>query len=107
MWPEQILAARYRPVMQISDLIQDHYAKQFYLTADGHKAFIDYSLGNGQYQLLYSEVPAALRGRGIGKVLVERTFEAIKAEGKTAVAKCGFVRHVARESGQWNDVIHY
>lgn len=93
--------------MQISELVQDRDAKQFYLTANGHKAFIDYSLENGQYQLLYSEVPVALRGRGIGKVLVEQTFEAIKAQDKTAAAKCGYIRHVARESGQWEGIISY
>ncbi|HNP35212.1 MAG TPA: GNAT family N-acetyltransferase [Woeseiaceae bacterium] len=93
--------------MQITDIVHDKAKQQFYLTADGHKAFIDYRMENGRYQLLHSEVPSALRGQGIGKVLVEKTFAAIEAEGKTATAICSYIRHVAKRSGQWDDTVSY
>ena len=91
--------------MNISEISNDAAAQQFYLLADGHKAFIDYSKNNGRYQLLHSEVPEALRGQGIGRILVERTFNAIANVGETAFARCGYIRQVAKNSGQWEGVI--
>lgn len=91
--------------MKISDLQHDTDNQQFILFVDGHKAFVDYSIEDGQYHLLHSEVPSALRGQGVGKILVEKTFKAIADEGRTAVARCSYVRHVAKNSKQWSNVV--
>lgn len=91
--------------MHISDIVHDTYAQQFYLLADGHKAFVDYRLEDDRYQLVHSEVPVALRGQGIGKILVEKTFAAIADEGRTGVAHCSYVRHILESTDKWRDVI--
>jgi len=91
--------------MNLTELTKDSDQQQFYLLADGHKAFIDYSMDGGQYQLNYSEVPPPLRGQGVGKVLVESTFEVIAKEGKTAVAHCSYIRHIAKQSARWDGVV--
>lgn len=59
-------------------------------------AHIAYILKDGKMFLTYSEVPFSLRGKGYGKVLVEKTFEQLTEEGYTAVAK---------ESEKWNAII--
>jgi len=91
--------------MEISDLTHNKDEQQFYLTADGHKAFVDYILDDDQYRLIYSEVPKALRGQGIGRILVESTFDAIAAENKTAIAVCPYIKYVARSADKWQDVV--
>ena len=93
--------------MNLTELTHDTDKHQFFLLADGHKAFIDYSIDDGQYQLNHSEVPPELRGKGVGKVLVEQTFDVIAKEGKSAVAHCSYIRHIAKKSGRWDGVISY
>ena len=81
--------------MQTSPITNDKSNQQFYLIADGAKAFIDYRLKGDEYLLNHAEVPDALRGRGIGQELVEKTYAQIEREGKIAVARCPFVKRVA------------
>ena len=90
--------------MSIGDFTKDTDANRFVLNIDGHKAFVDYRLDDDVYQLLYSEVPPALRGTGNGKILVEKTFEAIAAEEKKAVAHCSYIRYISRRSDRWADI---
>jgi len=55
--------------------------------------------------LNHSEVPYNLRGQGIGKVLVEKTFEQLTKEGYKAVAICSYIKVVARRSDKWSTII--
>jgi predicted GNAT family acetyltransferase len=91
--------------MNFSELVHDRDQQQFVLCVDGEKAFIDYVFSDGEYRLVHSEVPFALRGRGVGRRLVEETFAAITDEGCRAVAVCSYIRIVARRSEKWRDVI--
>lgn len=91
--------------MAIGEFIKEPNANRFVLNVDGHEAFVDYRLDDDVYHLLYSEVPAELRGAGIGRILVDKTFAAIAAEEKTAVAHCSYIRHVAKRSDRWNAVV--
>lgn len=78
---------------------------QFTMEVDGENARVDYTFKNGKMQLVYSEVPFNIRGQGIGKVLVEKTFEKLTEEGYKAVAVCGYIKSVARNSEKWNAII--
>ncbi|WP_290682533.1 GNAT family N-acetyltransferase [Kordia sp.] len=55
--------------------------------------------------LVHSEVPYNLRGQGIGKVLVEKTFEKLTDEGYKAIAICSYVKAVAKRSEKWKTII--
>lgn len=93
--------------MNISELHHDRDACQFYVLVDEAKAFVDYTLDDGHYRLVHSEVPISLRGRGVGKILVENTFAAIVDEGAQASAVCGYIRLIAKRSKKWRDLITY
>lgn len=83
----------------------DRKKHQFILSTEKGSAFIDYSMHNDEVHLLHSEVPRELRGQGIGKVLVEKTFELITADGQQAVAHCGFIKSVAKNSDKWSSLV--
>jgi predicted GNAT family acetyltransferase len=91
--------------MDIGALNHDRERRRFVLEVDGREAFIDYLYNDGEYRLVHSEVPPALRGRGVGKELVERTFAAIEAEGGRSVAICTYIRLIARRSPKWRDIV--
>lgn len=78
---------------------------QFTMEVDGEIAKVDYQMRDGKMYLVYSEVPFNIRGQGIGKILVEKTFEKLTEEGYDAVAVCGYIKSVARESDKWRSII--
>lgn len=89
------------------EIIHDKANKQFVLPLEnGLKAKVVYTLNNAsEISLVYSEVPDQLRGQGIGKELVLKTFEKLTAEGYKATAVCGYVKSVAKGHPEWNAII--
>ena len=80
---------------------------QFTLDINGEIAKIDYQLRDDKMYLIHSEVPYNLRGQGIGKVLVEKTFEKLTEEGYKAVVICSYIKAVAMRSEKWKSIIEY
>lgn len=78
---------------------------RFTMNMKGGQAKVEYEMRDGTMYLVYSEVPPELRGQGIGKQLVEKTFEKLTEEGYKAVAVCSYVKSVARNSEKWNSII--
>lgn len=91
--------------MTFSEISHHPEHQQFSLEVDGKVAVIDYTEHNGKLYLQHSEVPYELRGKGVGKELVEKTFEYIEAQGLKAVAICAFIKSVAQRSNRWQAVI--
>ena len=87
------------------DIVHDKENMRFTLDINGELAKVDYSINNGKMYLNHSEVPYNLRGQGIGKVLVEKTFEQLTKEGYKTVAVCTYIKAVARRSDKWNKII--
>jgi len=83
----------------------DKENKRFTLDINGEIAKVDYTLKNDKMYLVHSEVPYHLRGKGFGKVLVEKTFEQLTKEGYKAVAVCSYIKAVARRSEKWSIII--
>lgn len=80
---------------------------RFTLDFDEEIAFIDYQLQNNTMHLIHSQVPYNLRGQGIGKVLVEKTFEQLIKEGYKAIAICSYIKDVASKSDMWKTIIEH
>lgn len=78
---------------------------RFTMSINDEIAKVIYQLRDEKMYLTYSEVPYALRGKGYGKELVERTFEQLTKEGYTAVAVCSYIKAVAKRSEKWNRII--
>ena len=79
--------------------------KQFIMEINGEIAKVEYSLRNGEMYLNHSEVPRNLRGQGIGKVLIEKTFQKLTEEGYKAIAVCSFIKAVKNKSEHWKSMI--
>ncbi len=87
------------------NIVHDKDNERFTLDINGELAKVEYSIRDGKMYLDHSEVPYNLRGQGIGKVLVEKTFEQLTKEGFTALAVCSYIRAVAQRSDRWNKII--
>ena len=72
---------------------------QFTLNWNGHTAWVDYEIRNDTWYLLHAEVPAALRGQGVGQVLIEKTYAYLNEHGIVSVPVCSYIQAlVARNS---------
>lgn len=86
-------------------IIHDKENNRFTLDINGELAKVEYQLRKGKMYLTHSEVPYNIRGKGIGKVLVEKTFEKLTQENFKAVAVCSYVKAVAKRSEKWSSII--
>lgn len=87
------------------ELVHDKNKQQYTLTINGEISKVVYELKNDKMYLVHSEVPVALRGKGIGQVLVEKTFKKLTEEGFKAVAVCSYVQAIKSRSEYWNKII--
>jgi uncharacterized protein len=72
-------------------------AHQFELIIDGQTSVLLYERRPRALALLHTEVPPALRGRGLATKLAEAAVNAARAEGLEVVAVCPFVRAFLRK----------
>lgn len=92
-------------IPHILDIVHDKDNSRFTLDINGELAKVEYRLKNNKMYLVHSEVPYNLRGKGIGKILVEKTFEKLTEEDYKAIAVCSYVKAVARRSEKWSEII--
>jgi len=93
------------------DVSHDKENSQLFLEIEGSRAFVDYKLRRDRIYLVHAEVPVALRGRGMGKILVNHVLEKLIEEGydedHRIIAKCPFVVHVVSKSEKWREIIEH
>ena len=59
---------------------------------EGGTALVQYrEEGDGTARLVHTEVPQALKGRGIGSMLAKEVFDAVRAESWTEVPQWEFM----------------
>lgn len=80
-------------------------ARRFELAAEDAVAFIDYRRNGGQVELIHTEVPAALEGKGIGSALVRGTLDLLRAEGATVLPTCSFVARFIERHPEYGDMV--
>jgi uncharacterized protein len=73
---------------------------------DGHAAEMTYSRASAQLIIIdHTEVPDALRGRGVGQALVLRAVEDARREGFRIIPLCPFAKAQFERHPEWRDVL--
>jgi predicted GNAT family acetyltransferase len=88
--------------MTIRDNIAAH---RYELDVDGGVAFADYRMSPGVVTVTYTEVPASMRGRGIGAKLSRAVLDHIRAEGLKVIPRCGFFAGFIRAHPEFHDLV--
>jgi uncharacterized protein len=90
----------------MSDAVRDNKAlHRFEMDAGGETAVAYYALEPGIITFNHTEVPAALRGRGIASRLVRGALEAARAAHLKVVPRCSFVSAYLARHSEFNDLI--
>ena len=97
--------------MEISEITHDKENSQLYLEVEGMRAYVDYKLRRNRIYLTYSEVPAELRGKGIGEKLITQSLEKLIEEGydkdHRIIAKCKFIKYIVARSKKWQELVEH
>jgi uncharacterized protein len=72
-------------------------ASRFEIDVDGQIARLDYERKGNELAILHTEVPPALRKRGLGSLLAKTAIEAARAQGLRLKVLCPFVREYRRK----------
>lgn len=80
-------------------------ANRYELDIEGGTATADYRMGPGVVTVTYTEVPAALRGRGIGAQLSKAVLEYIRSQGLKVIPRCGYFAGYIREHPEFHDLL--
>ncbi len=73
---------------------------------DGYEAEMTYSrAGTTRIIIDHTGVPEALKGRGVGKKLVEAAVNDARNEGFKIIPLCPFAKAVLAKTPEWQDVV--
>jgi len=76
------------------------------VVVDGHEAEMTYSRASAALIIIdHTEVPDALRGRGVGQALVLRAVEDARREGFRIIPLCPFAKAQFERQAEWRDVL--
>ena len=80
---------------------------RYFTVVDGHEAEMTYSRTSQQLVIIdHTDVPDALRGKGVGKDLAEHAVSDARKGGWKIIPLCPFFKALSiRHHDDWHDVI--
>jgi predicted GNAT family acetyltransferase len=84
---------------------QNAARNRFELDTDAGEALAFYRLADGVMTFTHTEVPAALRGRGIGSALMHGVLDSVRAQGLKVVPRCPFVAAYIARNPEFADLL--
>lgn len=99
-----------RPIATVRErgveIAHDLERREFVTTHDGRRSYLRYVRASERtLDLVTTFVHPAIRGRGVGKRLVERALEYAREGGFRVVPTCWFVEAIARRHPDYRDLI--
>ena len=90
----------------MAETVRDNPAHHRYeMVVDGETASLHYKLLPGVIDLVHTEVPKALGGRGVGSTLVSAVLDDVRRRGLKVIPTCPFVRGFLGKHPEYNDLI--
>jgi predicted GNAT family acetyltransferase len=68
-------------------------------------AFLDYRRREDHVILVHTEVPVALRNRGLGTILAKHGLDEARRDGLQVIVKCPFITSWLRRHRQYDDIV--
>jgi predicted GNAT family acetyltransferase len=84
---------------------QNSELRRFEMDVAGGTALAVYQLADGVMTFTHTEVPAALRGRGIGSQMMHGVLQNLRARGLKVVPRCPFVADFINRHPQYADML--
>jgi predicted GNAT family acetyltransferase len=78
---------------------------RFEIVQEGHVAYLEYNLAGKVLQLIHSEVPEALRGRGMAAELAQSALEWAREHGAKVDVICPSVAAYIEKHPEYSDLL--
>jgi predicted GNAT family acetyltransferase len=78
---------------------------RFEIEQDGHIAYLEYNLAGKVLQLIHSEVPQALRGRGVASELAKSALEWAREHDVKVDVICPSVAAYLEKHPEYSDLV--
>jgi predicted GNAT family acetyltransferase len=78
---------------------------RFEIAQDGHLAYLEYNLTGKVLQLIHSEVPEALRGRGLASELAQSALDWAREHGVKVDVICPSVAAYIEKHPEYSDLV--
>src|SRR4051812_3905741 len=95
--------------LALADIDREERSKsggRWFATLDGHESEMTYSRASPALIIIdHTAVADALRGRGVGAVLVQRAVEDARKEGFKIIPLCPFAKAQYDRHADWRDVL--
>jgi uncharacterized protein len=89
----------------LSDVRQNAARHAYEFGTEGGEALAFYRLNDGVMTFTHTEVPAALRGRGIGSAMMRAVLTDVRAQGLKVIAACPFVADYMARHKEFADLL--
>jgi uncharacterized protein len=90
----------------VNQIVNNRAARRFEMPADGGIATLSYAETASTIDLMHTEVPSALEGRGLGSALARTALEYARDAGKRVIPTCPFVRRYIASHPEWARITH-
>ncbi|MCC9042986.1 N-acetyltransferase [Myroides sp. M-43] len=87
------------------DVNKNADTKRFELTVDSYTAFIDYAEEGKVIQLIHTESPEELAGRGVATALIEKSLMYIEDNGYELFPLCPLVYAYIKRHPEWKRIV--
>ncbi len=84
---------------------QNDARNRYEFDVDGGEALAFYRLADGVMTFTHTEVPAPLRGRGLGSQMMRAVLQDVRAQGLKVVPRCPFVADYIRRNPEFTDLL--
>jgi uncharacterized protein len=78
---------------------------RFEIEREGHVAYLEYTLAGKVLQLIHSEVPEAVRGKGLGSELARSALEWARENGMKVDVICPTVAAYLEKHPEYSDLM--
>jgi uncharacterized protein len=85
----------------VSDVVDNEAARRFEITVDGHTGFLQYAKTGDRIELIHTDVPPELGGRGLGGVLAKAALDYAKEAGLKVIPSCPFVKKYVERHAEY------
>lgn len=88
-----------------SEPMQEVTMGRFELEQDGEVAYLEYTVAGKILALLHTEVPEALRGRGLASELAKSAFDWARENHMQVDVICPLVAGFVKRHGEYSDLL--
>ena len=84
---------------------QNDARNRYEFDVEGGEALAFYRLADGVMTFTHTEVPAPLRGRGLGSQMMRAVVQDVRAQRLKIVPRCPFVADYIRRNPEFTDLL--